>query len=93
MDLMEVSARFVDSQEFKNLYGHNPDNDLFLERLYDNILGRIPDQGGFDWWLNEMSINSEKTQTRVLLDFSESHESYQNMIEVTGDSFRYDAFL
>jgi len=46
MDLIEVSARFVDSKEFKDLYGTNPANAQFLTKLYQNVLGRAPGATG-----------------------------------------------
>ncbi len=75
MDLIEVSARFIDSREFRDLYGAEPSNADFLAKVYTNVLGRTPDQGGFDWWLNEMNTNPSKTKAKVLADFSESAEN------------------
>lgn len=84
MDFIEVSARFIDSDEFRTLYGTNPSNDLFLTKLYNNVLDRDPDSGGYEWWLNELNTNPEKTPAKVLADFSESTENKQaTELEIT----------
>jgi hypothetical protein len=44
MGLLEVAARFVDSDEFRSLYGTNPANASFLTKLYNNVLHRQPEQ-------------------------------------------------
>lgn len=77
MALVDVSARFIDSKEFRDMYGAAPTNTDFLTKVYTNVLGRAPDQGGFDWWLNEMNTNPDKTRAKVLADFSESAENLQ----------------
>jgi hypothetical protein len=75
MGLQEVSARFIDSKEFKTLYGDAPSKADFLTKVYTNVLGRAPDQGGYDWWLNAMNTDPGKTFSKVLADFSESSEN------------------
>jgi len=92
MDLLEVSARFIDSSEFRSIYGTEPTNAEYLHRLYTNILDREPDQGGYEWWLDQLNNNPEKTWERVLADFSESEENQQNMLELTGGVVSYDLF-
>ena len=75
MDMVEVAARFIDSPEFRKLYGQNPSNAEFLTKVYTNVLGRTPDQGGYDWWLNQLNTNPEKTRQKVLADFAEIQEN------------------
>jgi hypothetical protein len=45
-----ISAEFAVSTEFANTYG-NVGNEQYLNILYENVLGRRPDQSGFDYWL------------------------------------------
>ncbi|MBR9830307.1 MAG: DUF4214 domain-containing protein, partial [Oceanospirillales bacterium] len=92
MNLQEAAARFIDSIEFKELYGFAPSNDGFLHRLYTNILDREPDAAGYDWWLEQLNSNPEKTWDRVLADFSESPENLDNMLEITGGIISFDLF-
>jgi len=75
MNMVEVAARFIDSNEFRSLYGNNPSDAVFLTRVYQNVLGREPEPAGYNWWLNELRTNPEKTRAKVLADFSESAEN------------------
>lgn len=93
MGMVEVGARFIDSAEFRSLYGTNPGNAEFLGKVYANVLGRTPDQAGFDWWLNQMNTNPEKTRAKVLADFAESPENQLNVIGQVKDGIHYDAWL
>ena len=89
MDLIEVSERFIDSQEFAQTFGDAPSDRDFIEGLYNNILGRSPDAGGIQWWLSEMKSNPEKTRAKVLADFSESNENYEYVADLVGQGIDY----
>ena len=75
--LHEVTNSFVISQEFKNLYGADLDNSGFITALYNNVLDRDPDQGGLDYWINDME-NNGMSRADVLASFSESAENIAN---------------
>ena len=89
MDMVEVAARFIDSPEFRTLYGQNPSNADFLTKVYTNVLGRSPDPGGYDWWLNQLNTNPEKTRQKVLADFSESQENKDSVATLVGSGIQY----
>ena len=55
--LGEFANLFVGQDEFRNSYG-DADNAEFLTRVYDNMLGRIPDQAGYDYWLSFLNGNN-----------------------------------
>jgi hypothetical protein len=93
MDMVEVAARFIDSNEFRSLYGQNPTNAEFLTKVYTNVLGRTPDQGGYDWWLNELNTNPAKTRQKVLADFSESAENKDSVVTLIGNGIQYSEFV
>jgi hypothetical protein len=93
MDLIEVSARFVDSKEFRDLYGNNPTNAQFLTKLYQNVLGRAPEATGFNWWLNELNTNPAKTKAKVLADFSESGENQTGVASLIGSGITYEPWV
>jgi hypothetical protein len=93
MDLIEASARFIDSNEFRSIYGTNPSNADFLFRVYSNVLDRAPDQAGFDWWLNQMNTNPEKTPAKVLADFSESPENQGTVNPTIANGFPYELWM
>ncbi len=52
--LDDLAYGFARSDEFVTEYG-DLNNDDFLTLIYDNMLGRVADQGGFDYWLGEMN--------------------------------------
>jgi hypothetical protein len=79
MSQLEVAARFVDSDEFRSLYGTNPTNAEFLTRLYSNVLHRTPDPGGYDWWLGELNAGRYNKIT-ALAGFSESPENQAGVL-------------
>jgi hypothetical protein len=91
MSMVEVAARFIDSNEFRNAYGTNPSSSDFLMKVYQNVLGRTPDEGGFKWWLNEIESNPSKTRAKVLSDFSESIENFDSLVSLIGNGFTIDA--
>jgi hypothetical protein len=93
MDMVEVAARFIDSPEFHGLYGQNPSNADFLTKVYTNVLGRTPDQGGYNWWLNELNTNPTKTKAKVLADFAESGENQAGVASLIGNGIQYTEFV
>ena len=75
--LHQVTNSFVISQEFQNLYGADLNNEGFITALYNNVLDRDPDQGGLDYWINDME-NNGMSRADVLASFSESAENIAN---------------
>ena len=91
--LVEVSAGFIDSDEFRASYGTNPSNGEFLTKVYNNVLGRDPDSGGYDWWVDQLANNSEKSWSKVMADFSEGTENQANVLELIGNGVQYDLWV
>ncbi len=71
--LQKVATGFIGSAEFQGLYGANPTNAQFINLLYANVLNRTPDQGGYDYWSDQMDLGL--TRELVLIGFSESAEN------------------
>lgn len=71
--LESIAQSFVGSEEFQKLYGIDPDNTLFLTRLYKNALHREPDAAGLASWVKTMQLGV--TRAQVLVGFSESAEN------------------
>lgn len=92
MNVVEVAARFIDSDEFKQLYGFSPTPATFITRLYQNVLDRTPDSEGLAWWSNEMQTNPSKTLHKVLADFSESPENQANVATQIAQGIAYLPF-
>ena len=79
--LTTVSSGFIGSAEFQNLYGANPSNELFVTKLYDNVLHRTPDTGGYNYWVGLLNSGGiDKVST--LVNFSESSENQAGVIGV-----------
>ena len=92
MSMTEVAARFIDSTEFRLLYGTTPTNGEFLTKVYNNVLDRDPDSDGYVWWMDQLANNPEKTWQKVLADFSESSENQANVASLIGNGITYDAW-
>jgi hypothetical protein len=73
LSLLQVAEGFINSAEFDALYGHNPANETFVTRLYNNVLHRDPDSGGQAFWLDV--LNRGYSRAYVLTEFSESPEN------------------
>ena len=81
VSLPTVSSAFIASAEFKALYGVNPTNEVFISKLYDNVLHRAPDIGGYNYWVE--LLNTKKIDNiSTLINFSESTENQAGVIGV-----------
>tara|TARA_Y100001968_G_scaffold5395_2_gene4768 strand:- start:4632 stop:5819 length:1188 start_codon:yes stop_codon:yes gene_type:complete len=79
----QTCESFIISEEFKNKYGKSTSNSTYLTTLYSNVLGRSPDQIGFNYWLNQLNNNIEN-RGEVLMGFSESVENKALFLATTG---------
>jgi hypothetical protein len=77
--LHAVAQSFVDSNEFKSMYGAQPDNLSFLTALYKFALHREPDAAGLAWW-NDAIQAGRIGKVDVLIQFSESVENQAQVI-------------
>ena len=87
MTLERVASGFINSAEFKALYGNNPTNAEFVTLLYDNVLHRAPDTAGYNDWMN--GLNHGTSREDVLIGFSESLENQLSLVGIvqTGIEF------
>jgi hypothetical protein len=90
--LRSVAEGFVGSAEFKALYGTNPTNAQIVTKLYDNVLHRPGEAGGFNFWLGVLDSKAE-TLAGVLAAFSESAENQAGLVGVIGNGFIYTPFV
>lgn len=58
--LREMTTLFFDQDETRALYPENFTNAEFVERVYENVLGREYDQGGFDFWVPVLDDESNE---------------------------------
>lgn len=60
----EMASQFVDQTETRAAYPDGTSNSDFVTAVYDNVFGRIPDQGGFDFWVDMLNRSAETGVTR-----------------------------
>jgi len=68
-----IAGGFMQSSEFINRYGSLTDSN-FVIQLYQNVLGRAPDQAGLNFWVNQLEGGGQ-TREIVLVGFAESPEN------------------
>ena len=86
--LVSVAGGFVSSKEFADLYGgSNPTAEVFVEKLYTNVLHRKPDAAGYDYWVKVVKDGAAKEV--VLAAISESAENVDALAGLIGNGFAY----
>ena len=73
----QIVQAFLVSGEFESRFGSNLTNAQFVERMYNNILLRPSDPGGFNGWLQVLN-SGQLTRAQVALSFLDSGE-FQNL--------------
>lgn len=86
-NVVQVSAAFIASAEFESMYGPNPTNNEFVDLLYQNVLGRNPDAGGYAYWNAMLSNGLSRPET--LAYFSESPENVANVAPLIANGIEY----
>ncbi|MCJ8508744.1 DUF4214 domain-containing protein [Rhizobium lemnae] len=81
--LIRVSQGFIDSGEFKTVYGTSPSNQAFVQKLYQNVLNRDGEQAGVSYWLGQLESGISKAQ--VLASFAESAENVSGTAQAIKD--------
>ena len=59
-DYKIITNSFILSEEFINKYGNNISNNLFVEKIYTNVLGRDYDIESFNYWTGNLGNNIEE---------------------------------
>jgi len=90
VSLQSVAQGFVGSKEFKGLYGEQISQAEFVGAVYNNVLGRAPDQAGADFWIT--ALNNGASRAQVLMGFSESPENQAGVIGAIQNGIQYEFF-
>lgn len=85
---LDAATGFLDSAEFAQLYGSAPDNEEYLRALYLNVLEREPDAAGVAYWAPLLD-DGLTTRAQMLVDFADSNENRENMVELVGSTIEY----
>ncbi|MES2901206.1 MAG: DUF4214 domain-containing protein [Pseudomonadota bacterium] len=87
---VEVARGFMQSKEFKDLYGENPTAEQFVGKLYNNVLHRAPEKAGYDFWVSVVASGYDRAE--VLAAFAESGENFAQLLGVMSAGMAYDPF-
>lgn len=87
--LTKVAEGFINSHEFRAMYGDNPTDSTFVTLLYQHILSRDFDTDGYDFWMNDLKV---ETRAQVLAHFSESAENIANLAGVIANGIIYESY-
>lgn len=85
--LNDVATGFVNSAEFASVYGSAPSNSQFVDKLYQNVLGRSGEAGGVSYWVGRLDSGASKAE--VLAGFSESAENVTGVSTKIADGIWY----
>ncbi|MCK5728830.1 MAG: DUF4214 domain-containing protein [Methylococcales bacterium] len=75
----EIANQFINSDEFKGLYGTNVAVEKYVDTFYSNVLHRAPDQNGRDFWVDKVQAG-QLDSVGLLISFSESGENQTNVL-------------
>lgn len=89
--LTGVAGGFIASPEFQKLYGANVSDRDYVSKLYNNVLDRNPDQGGYDFWLGALANGASRED--ILVNFSESKENIANVADLIANGIQYQEWV
>ncbi|WP_419723602.1 DUF4214 domain-containing protein [Sulfitobacter dubius] len=55
----EIAKLFMDQDETRNAYPESLSNTDFATAVYHNVLGRVPDQSGLDFWVGVLNSGAQ----------------------------------
>ncbi|RZP21967.1 MAG: DUF4214 domain-containing protein [Burkholderiaceae bacterium] len=74
LSITQVAANFIASPEFKTQYGENPTEEEYINLLYQNVLGRTPQEFEVDYYKDRFEQGTTDWET-TLVFFAESPEN------------------
>jgi Ca2+-binding RTX toxin-like protein len=74
LNIQTVAQDFVNSSEFKTVYGANPTNAQIVNLFYGNVLGRAGETAGINFWVGQ--LNAGTSVGAVLEGFAVSSENH-----------------
>lgn len=86
--LIDIAQGFLESAEFKVRLGNAEGNNGFVDALYQNVLGREGEAGGFTYWVDALESGTTG-RNNVLINFSESAENRANVAEAISPGIAY----
>ena len=87
-----IAQGFVNSAEFTAKYGTNPSNATYIDKLYQNVLGRSGDSGGIAYW-NQQLDNGSVSKAAALAAFATLPEGASNVASLIANGIPYTEFV
>jgi len=81
VELADIAAFFLASEEFQTLYGTELSDDDFIEALYHNTLGRDSDIAGKAHWFGQLESGMARGE---LLEIFATSDEHQEDLALTG---------
>lgn len=81
--LSELAHAFLESAEFQTRFGADLDNTAFIERLYDNVLGRAAEPAGLLYWSDVLEQGADRAD--ILTELTNSAENIARTAAATDD--------
>ncbi len=66
LSMEEMAALFIDQEETRDMYASDLSNEDFATQVYTNVLGRVPDAEGFDFWVGVLDSGAVGRDTFIL---------------------------
>ena len=87
-----LAQGFVASKEFTDKYGTNPSNASYVDKLYQNVLGRAGESGGVAYWNQELDAG-RMSKAAVLVQFATLAEGAANVASLIANGIPYTEFV
>jgi hypothetical protein len=87
-----LAQGFVNAPEFVAKYGTNPSNASYVDKLYQNVLGRAGESGGVAYWNQELDAGNI-SKAAVLVQFATLAEGAANVASLIANGIPYTEFV
>ncbi len=87
-----LAQGFVASKEFTDKYGTNPSNASYVDKLYQNVLGRAGESGGVAYWNQELDAG-RMSKAAVLVQFATLAEGASLVAPLIANGIQYQEWV
>ena len=87
-----IAQGFVASKEFTDKYGTNPTNASYVDKLYQNVLGRAGESGGVTYWNQELDAG-RISKAAVLVQFATLPEGAALVANLIANGIAYTEWV
>jgi len=87
-----IAQGFVASKEFTDKYGTNPTNASYVDKLYQNVLGRAGEAGGVTYWNQELDAG-RISKAAVLVQFATLPEGAALVANLIANGIAYTEWV